>query len=110
MVQIHELLIGYTENLEISWELAIEYKDLAEKSGDDYHLGNAYGHLGLFKLDLAEFGKARESIPFSFESCGPRVSGAAHRKHLRFVDPAKQSHCRPACRSDGPRRPWSRAG
>jgi hypothetical protein len=62
MTDIHEILISNTEVFEISWELAIEYKNLAEKSEDDYHLGNSYGHLALFKIDLAEFKIAREYI------------------------------------------------
>jgi len=62
MENIHEILISNTESFDISWELAIEYNNLAEKSGNDYHLGNSYAHLALFKLDLSEFDKAREYL------------------------------------------------
>tara|TARA_B100000809_G_scaffold261520_1_gene310590 strand:- start:1087 stop:2679 length:1593 start_codon:yes stop_codon:yes gene_type:complete len=67
MTNIHEILISNTKPFDISWDLAIEYKNLAERNEDDYHLGNSYSHLALFKMDLAEFEKAREYLDKSLK-------------------------------------------
>lgn len=67
MVKIDSVLKSNTKGPEISSKLAEDYKDLADKSKNQFHLSKSYYYLGLIKMDLAEFDKARVYLEPSLE-------------------------------------------